>query len=178
MTTSENGPPAPVDSPLDRSVVAILLSVFLSAAAALAQATVLGKQVYDLTGRELDLGLLGLAEFLPAFVLVLVTGSVADRFDRRKIVACGLSVEVACAVGLAWYAATDPTSTVPIFALVVVFGIGRAFAAPASRSLPADTVRADRLPWLVARFSGAWQAAVVVGPVLGGFHYTVDILLP
>lgn len=178
MTTSEDASAAPATSPLDRSVVAILLSVFLSAAAALAQATVLGKQVYDLTGRELDLGLLGLSEFAPAALLVLVTGSVADRFDRRRVAALGLAGEAFVALLLAWYAGTEPTAVGPIFAMAFIFGVARAFAAPASRSLPADTVVAERLPWLVARFSGAWQAALVIGPVLGGFLYTIDIRLP
>lgn len=162
----------------DRSVLAILLSVFVSAAAALAQATVLGKQVYDLTGRELDLGLLGLAEFAPAALLVLVTGSVADRLDRRRVAAAGFVGEAVVAFALAWYAGTSPTAVGPIFAMAFAFGIARAFAAPAARSLPADTVAPERLPWLVARFSGAWQAALVVGPVLGGFLYAVDIRLP
>jgi MFS family permease len=162
----------------DRAVPAILLSVFAGAAASLAQATVLGKQVYDLTGRELDLGLLGLAEFAPAALLVLVTGSVADRFDRRRVAALGLMGEAAIAFALAWYAGTQPTAVGPIFAMAFAFGVARAFAAPASRSLPADTVAPERLPWLVARFSGAWQAALVVGPVLGGFLYTADIRLP
>jgi MFS family permease len=162
----------------DWSVAALLLSVFASAAAALAQATVLGKQVYDLTGRELDLGLLGLAEFAPAALLVLVTGSVADRVDRRRVAAIALLGESAVAGALAWYAGTKPTAVGPIFALAFAFGIARAFAAPASRSLPADTVAPERLPWLVARFSGAWQAALVVGPVLGGFLYAADIRLP
>jgi MFS family permease len=162
----------------DRSVVAILLSVFASAAASLAQATVLGKQVYDLTGRELDLGLVGLAEFAPAALLVLVTGSVADRLDRRRVAAVGLAGEALAAVGLVWYAGTGPTAVGPIFALAFVFGTARAFVAPAIRSLPADTVEPDRLPWLIARFSGAWQVALILGPVLGGFLYTVDIRLP
>ena len=162
----------------ERSVVALLVSVFASAAAALAQATVLGKQVYDLTGREIDLGLLGLAEFAPAALLVLVTGSVADRLDRRRVAAVGLTGEALTAVGLAWYAGTDPTAVGPIFALAFAFGTARAFAAPAARALPADTVAPERLPWLVARFSGAWQLALILGPVLGGFLYTVDIRLP
>ena len=177
MATSTGSPIAPTARP-DRSVLCILLSVFTGAAAALAQATVLGKQVYDLTGRELDLGLLGLAEFAPAALLVLVTGSVADRLDRRRVAACGLAGEAVIAFALAWYAGTDPTAVGPIFGLAFAFGVARAFAAPASRSLPADTVAPERLPWLVARFSGAWQAALVVGPVLGGFLYAVDIRLP
>jgi len=177
---SQNGHGSvPALSPLERrSVAALLVSVFASAAAALAQATVLGKQVYDLTGRELDLGLLGLAEFAPAALLVLVTGSVADRFDRRRIAAIATAGEAAVALALAWYAGTDPTAVGPIFALAFAFGIARAFAAPAARSLPADTVAAVRLPWLIARFSGSWQAALIVGPVLGGFLYAADIRLP
>jgi MFS family permease len=159
-------------------VAALLVSVFCSSAASLAQATVLGKQVFDLTGSELDLGLLGLAEFAPAAALVLVTGAVADRLDRRRVAAVGLLGEAAVAAGLAWYAGTGPTSPTPIFLMVLAFGVARAFAAPAARALPADIVAADRLPWLVARYSAAWQAALVVGPVLGGFLYTVDVRLP
>jgi MFS family permease len=168
-----------VDARRERwSVVFLLASVFLGAAGTLAQATVLGKQVYDLTGRELDLGLLGLAEFAPAALLVLVTGTVADRYDRRKVTALAFVGQAAVAGGLAWYASTSPTRVWPIFALVLGSGITSAFAAPASRSLPADTVRGERLPWLIARFSGAWQASIVVGPVLGGFLYDRDVVLP
>jgi MFS family permease len=163
---------------VNRSVVAILVSVFASASAALSQATVLGKLVYDLTGRELDLGLLGLAEFAPAALLVLVTGSVADRFDRRRVAAIGLTGEALVAGALAWYAGSEPTAVGPIFAMAFAFGTARAFAAPAARALPADTVPAERLPWLVARFSAAWQLALVFGPVLGGFLYAADIRLP
>jgi MFS family permease len=159
-------------------VVLLLTSIFCSAAAALAQITVLGKEVYDLTGRELDLGLLGLAEFAPAALLVLVTGSVADRLDRRRVAAIALGFEALAAVGLAAYAGSSPTAVGPIFGLVFAFGIARAFAAPAARALPADIVAPERLPWLVARFSASWQAALVVGPVLGGFLYAVDVRLP
>ncbi|MEA3077389.1 MAG: hypothetical protein QOF60_2297 [Actinomycetota bacterium] len=159
-------------------MVLLLTSIFCSAAAALAQITVLGKEVYDLTGRELDLGLLGLAEFAPAALLVLVTGSVADRLDRRRVAAIALGFEALAAVGLAAYAGSSPTAVGPIFGLVFAFGIARAFAAPAARALPADIVAPERLPWLVARFSASWQAALVVGPVLGGFLYAVDVRLP
>ena len=91
----------------------------------LLQATALGKQIYDITGRELDIGLLGLAEFLPAALLVLVTGSVADRFDRRIVGSLATFGEVACAVGLALYALTEPTSVWPLFLLAALFGTSR-----------------------------------------------------
>ena len=65
---------------------------------------VLGKQVFDLTGSELDLGLLGLAEFAPSALLVFVTGPLADRFDRRRIAATGIVFEAIFVLALAWYA--------------------------------------------------------------------------
>lgn len=156
----------------------LLFGVFASAAATAAQLTALGKQVYDLTGRELDLGWLGLAEFAPAALLVLVTGAAADRWDRRRVAAAAATAQAAVSGVLALYAGSAPTSATPVFALVFVFGTARAFAAPASRALPADVVGRDRLPWVVARFSGAWQAALVAGPVLSGFLYAVDVRLP
>jgi MFS family permease len=144
----------------------------------MAGVTALGKLVYDITSSELDLGLLGLAEFAPAALLVLVTGAVADRFDRRVITALGVLVEAVAAVALALYARSSPTSVTPIFGLMVVFGIGRAFAAPASRALPSDIVAAEDLPWLVPRSAAMWQAALIAGPVLGGALYAVGVVWP
>ena len=175
---TDPGSGAPAPAKVDRTVVAFLVSVFCAMAASAAQVTSLGKQVYDLTGRELDLGLLGLAEFAPAALLVLLTGAVADRHERRLVAAAALVAEVVAAAGLLLYAGSRPTAVGPIFALVFGFGIARAFAAPASRALLSDIVPADRLPWLVARFSFAWQSALIAGPVLGGLLYTVDVRLP
>lgn len=162
----------------DRSVTALLLSVFCASSAALAGVTALGIQVFDLTGRELDLGILGLLEFLPAALLVLVTGSVADRFDRRHVTALGALAEGVVALVLAWYATTHPTSVAPIFLLVLAFGTARSFVAPASRSLPADLMTPEHLPWLTARHAATWQVAIIFGPVLGGTLYAIDVALP
>lgn len=163
---------------MTRRIALLLGSTFLAATAALAGVTALGKLVYDLTDSELALGLLGLAEFLPALLLMLVVGAVADRFDRRRVTAGAAGAEAGIALGLAAYVATEPTSATPIFALVLGFGVTRAFLAPASRSLPADIVPPSRLPWLVARHSITWQASIIVGPVLGGIAYSVDPALP
>lgn len=157
-----------------RSIGALLLSVFAAATASMAGVTALGKLVYDITRREIDLGFLGLIEFAPGALLVVVTGSVADRFDRRRVAAIAACAEAGSAFGLAAYVSSDgPLRVGPIFLLVAAFGTFRAFVAPASRSLPADIVEPDRLPWLIPRQSAAWQAAVVAGPVLGGFLYTI-----
>ena len=158
----------------DRSTVMLFAAVFASTMASLCQATALGKQVYDLTGRELDLGLLGLAEFAPAALLVTVTGHVADKYDRRRVVAAGLMGELVCGILLAVYAASNPTSVKPIFGLVIAFGVARAFVAPAIRSLPADVSTPTTFPQVVAINATMWQGAIITGPVLAGFLYAVD----
>jgi len=171
-------PLAPLTTRARLSVGALLVAEVCTAAAAIAQATVLGKLVYDITGSELDLGLLGLAEFAPALLLVLVSGAVADRYERRHIVAIAGVTQATMTLGLGWYAGTSPTSIVPIILLVIGFGIALAFSSPANRSLPADLVDADRLPWLIARTVVAFEIGIIAGPVLGGFLYAADIRLP
>ncbi len=160
------------------SVVAVMVATLCSSVSLFALTTVLGKQVFDFTGRELDLGFLGLIEFAPAALLVLVTGSLADRLDRRRLGAAGELGEAAAAAGLAWYASTGATSVVPIFALVLGFGTARAFAAPPIRALLADVVPPETLPWITVRRSATGQVSAIAGPVIGGVLYTVDVSLP
>jgi MFS family permease len=161
-----------------RSVVALLASLLLSSMATATLDTVLGIQVFAISGRPLDLGLLGLAAFAPAALLVLVTGSVADRFDRRRVVAWAHFAQATTAVALFFYLATEPTTVAPIFAFAFVWGTARAFADPPARALPADIVPPDRVPWVVARSSVTWQIATILGPVLGGFLYAADNRAP
>jgi MFS family permease len=162
------------------SVIALLVADGCSAAAALGQETAIGKLVYDITRSKLDLGLLGLVEFAPAVVLVLATGAVADRWPRPKVAAAAMAAETVAAAGMAWYVhAQGRGASVPVvLAIVVAFGVARAFAAPAARALPADVVAADRLPWVMARSSLAFQAGIIAGPVLGGFLYTAGLAWP
>ena len=161
-----------------RSVTALLVTSFCTSSASLMAVTALGKQVFDLTGEELSLGLLGLAEFAPAALLVFVSGPVADRFDRRRVVSVAAAGEAACGLALAWYASSGQDAVGPIFALVVAFGVARAFIAPSARSLPADVVAPEDLPWMVARSSITFQAALIAGPVLGGMLYALDPRAP
>ncbi len=158
----------------DRSVVAFLVSVTAATMATLAQTTALGYQVFELTGRELDLGLLGLAEFLPALVLAVPAGALADRFDRRTIYGLALLGEATAVGGLAWVTWRGVDEFGPLLALVVVFGSFRALAAPALRSLPATLVAPEALPRIVPMFSASWQVGLIAGPVLGGFLYAVN----
>jgi MFS family permease len=145
----------------------------------LVQTTVLGLLVYELTGSELDLGFLGLAEFAPAALLVLVAGAAADRFDRRRVTAFGATTNAIVALVLAWYVRRpDGLSTTPIFLLVLAFGVGQAFLSPALRSIPAAMVSNEGVPWLVARRSVASQAATIIGPVFGGLLYGAGVWVP
>jgi MFS family permease len=162
----------------DWSVGALLGALLMSAMANATLDTVLGLQVFAISGRPLDLGLLGLAAFAPTALLVFVSGSIADRFDRRRVAACGLAGEAVVTVALFAYIATDPTSVWPIFGFAFLFGIARAFAGPATRALPADIVEPVRVPWVVARSSVMWQAATIVGPILGAFLYAANNDLP
>ena len=159
-------------------VKVLLVTFFLGAFAVIGQITIIGKQVYDLTGRELDLGLLGLAEFLPVAVLAPFTGSIADRLDRRKVLAAALVGEAVASLLLFLYSRTDPTSITPIFAIVLFFGVARAFASPAGRALPIDLSPPEVVARVVALKTVGFQAGMIAGPVVFGFAFVADESLP
>jgi MFS family permease len=138
------------------------------------QAAVLGKQVYDITGREIDIGWIGLVEFLPAAVLVLVTGVVADRFYRRNVVLVAVAGELISAVALMFYARTNPTAVAPIFMITLLYGIARAFVAPAARSIWPSIAPPGGLPAVVALSSATWTGAAIAGPAMSGLLYSID----
>ena len=104
------------------------------------QAVAVGWQVYNLTQRPLDLGLVGLAQFFPALALALVTGHVADRYDRRRVLALCLTLEVMCALLLLALTILGNTNEVLIFAVIFLFGIARAFGFPAATALMPNLV--------------------------------------
>lgn len=155
--------------PLD--VLLLLGALALSAFATVGQVTILGKQVFDMTGRAFDLGMLGLAEFIPVFVFAPIAGSIADTFDRRKVFAIGLAGEAVSSIALFFYVATDPTSLWPIYGLVIVFGTARAFAAPASRALPIDVAPEHLVERVVALRTLVFQAGIIAGPIAFGFVF-------
>jgi predicted MFS family arabinose efflux permease len=138
------------------------------------QAATIGKQVYDITGREIDIGWVGLVEFLPAALLVLVTGVVADRFYRKNVVMIGVAGELASSVAMLLYARTNPTAVAPIFMITLLYGISRAFIAPAARSIWPSIAPPGGLPAVVALSSATWTGAMIVGPAVSGLLYSID----
>ena len=168
----------PLPARLPFAIKALLASSFLTSFATVGQITILGKQVFDMTGRELDLGLLGLAEFVPLAVAAPFTGALADRFDRRRVFAFGVVGEVVTSLGLLWYVSTSPTTVTPIFGLVVVYGFARALASPAVRALAIDITPPELIERVIALRSLAFQAGAILGPVTAGFLFVANIALP
>jgi MFS family permease len=137
------------------------------------QSVAIGWQIYAITGDALDLGLIGLAQFLPFVVLVLPAGQVADRFDRRTIIAVCYAVEVVCAVLLLAYTLLGLTVVAPVFAVLALFGAARAFAMPASQALTPNLVPRESFGNAVALNSSTFYVATIVGPSLGGLLYVL-----
>jgi len=146
-------------------------SRFLSALAIQMQNVAVGWLVYDLTRDPLALGLVGLAGFLPAICLALVTGHVADRFDRRLILIVCYTVTTVSALGLFLHSWSGSTAVWPIFALVGMYGTARAFANPAGQALLPNLVPAIHFQNAVAWNSSSWQTATIIGPALGGILF-------
>jgi MFS family permease len=137
------------------------------------QAAAVGKQAFDISGREADLGWIGLAEFLPAALLVLVTGVVADHVNRRLVALVAVAVELLSSIALLLYSRTNPTHVWPMFVISFFYGVGRAFQAPALRAMPPMVAPDGGLPKVIALFSATWTGAVIVGPAISGFLYAV-----
>src|SRR5215813_420957 len=137
------------------------------------QAVAVGWQVYNLTQRPLDLGLVGLAQFFPALALALVTGHVADRYDRRRVLALCITLEVICALLLLALTILGNTNEVLIFAVIFLFGIARAFGFPAATALMPNLVPLPHFTTAAAWTSSGRQAATIFGPALGGLLYAL-----
>ena len=159
-------------------VKALIFTFFLSSFAVVGQVTIVGKQVYDLTGNELHLGLLGLAEFLPIALLAPFAGAATDRFDRRLVFGMATAGEVVASMLLFFYARSTPTSVVPIFGIILLFGVCRAFASPAGGALPIDLSPPQVVARVVALKTVSFQGGLIVGPIVFGFAFVVDESLP
>lgn len=154
-----------------RSFLSYWAARFLTTFAAQIVSVAVGWQMYDLTRDPFDLGLVGIVQFLPSLLLVLVTGVVADRFGRRLIMALAILVEAACALALLVLSLRNAGGPLPIFAVLALFGMARAFFGPASASLFANLVPPQDFANAIAWNSSAWQTATILGPVVGGLLY-------
>jgi MFS family permease len=132
-----------------------------------------GWQVYEITRRPLDLGYVGLAQFLPNVFLFLLAGHAADRFSRKSILLlCNLAFAGCCALLIA-ITLRGPHAVRPIYGVLILLGIVRSFNSPAGRSLLPLLVPVEVFPNAVAWNATMFQSATILGPALGGLLYAV-----
>lgn len=155
----------------DASFRSFWFSRILTTLAVQMQTVAVGWQVYDITRRPLDLGLVGLVQFLPGLLFALVVGQVADRLDRRKIIlVCQAAMALIAAI-LALGSHGHWMNEKWIFTLVFCFGTARAFQQPSTTALLPSLVKRSLLARAISFFSGSNQAAIIAGPALGGLFY-------
>ena len=161
------------------------LSRLASTIAQMAMVIVIGWQVYDISRETMgirdaafQLGLIGLVQFVPLFVLTPLSGWTADRLDRRHIARAVLALEGLCALILL-VATWEGYISLPIlFGVAALLGVARAFAGPALGALAPNLVPREILPNAIALSSAAWQTGAIAGPAIGGILYDVEPYLP
>jgi MFS family permease len=150
-----------------------------------AQGMIIGWQVYGLARETMDikasaflLGMIGLVQFVPLFLLTLVSGWTADRVDRRYIARAVLFLEMLCALILCLATWADIRSLPILFGVAALLGVARAFAGPALGALAPNLVPRELLPRAIAMSTTSWQAGAIAGPPLGGWLYGLSPTLP
>jgi len=164
--------PARADSLFQhRSFVAFWLARTTSSFGFQMLSIAVGWQIYSLTGRAWDLGLIGLVQFLPAVLLALPAGHVADQFDRRRVVLLGQITEWVAIAVLAGLTLAQRTDEVIILALIFIISVARTLEAPSLQSMLPALVPPAMLARATAANGASMQTASMLGPALGGFLY-------
>ena len=145
-----------------------LASRFIVGVATQILTVAVGWQVFLATGDPFDLGLVALSQFLPFIVLILPAGHVADRYDRRRVQLLTYLLATVCAAALLALSLAGVTDTTPIFGVMVLFGVVRAFSQPTSQALLPNLAPSGLFPRAVAINSSLGQVATIAGPALGG----------
>ena len=149
------------------------LARFLVVAGLEMQSVAVGWQIFEITKRPLDLGLVGLCQFSPGILLFLITGHAADTFNRRKLLMTCYAGFGVCSALLLFYALSGLRTVLPMYAVVVLLGVVRSFNNPASRSLLPQIIPEEHLQNAIAWNSSVNQGGTILGPSLGGLIYAV-----
>jgi MFS family permease len=144
---------------------------FLIVAAVEMQAVAVGWQVYEITKRPLDLGYVGLAQFLPGILLFPISGHASDRFERRNVLSVGYGGYAVCFGLLLALAQRGAHSVYSIYVVLILIGVVRSFNSTASRSILPQLVPEEHFPNAVAWNASIFQAATILGPSFGGILY-------
>jgi MFS family permease len=146
---------------------------FLIVAAVEMQAVAVGWQVYEITKRPLDLGYVGLAQFLPGILLFPVSGHASDRFERRHVLSACYTGFAVCFALLLALAQRGMHSVTSIYVVLILLGVVRSFNGTASRSILPQLVPEEHFPNAVAWNATTFQAATILGPSFGGILYAL-----
>jgi MFS family permease len=141
---------------------------FIAEAADQAMAVAIGWALYRISHSPLALGIAGLVQFVPMLLLTLPAGELCDRLSPRRILVAGLLLQSLCAFCFLALPVAPLPGLWPFYAVLLVFGGARAFAEPAGQALLPFLVSVEQLPRAIAWGSSSWQAAIIVGPALGG----------
>jgi MFS family permease len=140
-----------------------------------AQSVAVAWQVYKMTGSALDLGLTGLALFVPGLFFMLAAGHVADRYDRRWVILVCYGMQAVCTFALLWFALHGITRVWPIYAVLLGIGMGRAFSGPASSALLPSLVPKEHFVNAITWGATIFQVANIAGPAVGGLLFTLHL---
>jgi MFS family permease len=159
-----------------RDIPAFIGSGFLATVAMQVQSVAIGWQIYDIERTPLALGLVGLCQFVPMFLLTLPAGELADRVDPRRLLAASEIVQAVCSGLFLLCSLVSPHRALPFYIVLALFGAARGFSEPAGQSLLAFLVPTEGLAKAIARNSSLLTVAVIAGPALGGFLYVAGPL--
>ena len=157
----------------DRDFYAFVSARFLATAAMQVQSVAIGWQIYAITHSTLALGLVGLCQFAPMFLLTLPAGELSDRFDQRRILSTTQAMQAVCGGLLLLLSLVQTRDVWPFYAILALFGSARGFYAPANQSLLPFLVPPERLPKAIALSSSVFTTAVIAGPALGGLLFSL-----
>jgi len=172
--------PAPADSRAGRAAfthpafVLFQIARFLIVSAIEMQAVAVGWQVFEITKKPLDLGLVGLAQFLPGILLFPISGHTSDRFERRKVLSACYAGFAVCFGLLLVLSRYRLRSIAAIYVVLVLIGVVRSFNSTASRSILPLLVSEEHFPNAVAWNATIFQAATILGPSFGGVLYAIS----
>ncbi len=147
------------------------LSRFLTSFSAQVVSVSVAWQMYDVTRNPALLGWIGLVQFLPALLLVVVTGNAADRLGRRLVMGCGALVMMSCAASILFLVLNQRFEPTLVLAILTLFGTARAFYGPAATSLAVNLVPREDFANAVGWITSSWQLASIAGPVVGSLLY-------
>jgi MFS family permease len=160
---------------------------FSAVLATMGMVVIIGYQVYDVARADygmsvkeaaFQLGILGLAQFVPIALLTPVAGWAADRFERRTVARIANAIDMLVAFALGWLTWQDGLTLPLLFALAALHGVARVFVNPAMAAIAPNIVPPVQLPKAIAMSSIAWQMGSVAGPALGGFLYVAHASAP